>query len=155
MNNEFGKSLTRRLIIKVVIPLVLSMFFLYFIFIPGDNIINSKNSTNYSFSVKNMNNITEVKLEEFKKNIKNKSDSIFFFCSNEDQNCYNMLINLSEYNKNIKYLNIIKITNIEKDELTNSEIFKDGLYPKLIIINNNSINYYSNYLNKEELNKIL
>ena len=155
MGSDFGKELTRRLIIKVVIPLILSVIFLYF-FIKADTSSINSNSTNYSFNPKEISsNITVVGMEEFKTSINTKSDSIFFFCSNEDEACYDMLVALKNTNKKIKYINVLKLKNIEKDELYNYEMFKDGFYPKLIIIKNNNINYYNNYLNKEELNKIL
>ena len=150
VDTDFRKILITRLIVKVVLPLFLSLFFLYFV------MVDNNSSNNYQFKPEDIgNNIIVIGIEDFKTSIDTKKDSIIFLCSNNNQKCYNMLLNLKNTNMNIRYLNILELTDKEKDEIKNYEIFKDGLYPKLIVIKNNSIKYYSNYLNKEELNKIL
>ena len=154
MNKDFGHDLIMRLLIKVILPTVLTMFFLY-IMIQGTE--SEKTEPNiYNFNPEEISsNITAVGLEEFKASINTKSDSIFLFCSNEERKCYEQLQALSSLNINIEYLNVLELTNSEKDELKNYEMFKNNLFPKLIIIKNGSIKYYSDYLNTEELSKII
>ena len=155
MDKRFGKMLGLRLLIKVVLPAVLMIFFLY-IMVKGSEENNSTTPEIYNFNPEEISsNITAIGVEEFKASMNTKSDSIFFFCSNEEKKCFQELQDLKDFNINIEYLNILELTDMEKDELNNYEIFKDGLYPKLIIIKNNSIKYYGNYLDKEELNKII
>ena len=68
-----------------------------------------------------------------------------------------MLKDIHDINKDtgIEYINVLELVDSEKEDLKSYEMFKNDLYPKLIIIKNNNIKYYDSFLSKEELNRIL
>ena len=72
------ERIAARLVIKVLLPMILTMFFLY-IMVNGTKEDNTKV---YNFKTEEISNVTAVGIEEFTLSISTLSDSVFLFCSN-------------------------------------------------------------------------
>lgn len=119
----------------------------------GNNIINN-------FSISEFENVTAVGLGEYKASFAHEGNSIFFFCSNEEEKCYDMLKDLNNVAKDneimIEYLNVLELVETEISELDNL-LDKKGksLYPTLLIIKDGEIKENINtYISKTEIKKI-
>ncbi len=150
------KSFALYIFIKAVLP---SLFCIFFLWLMVSGTKTEKEKTNekvYNFNPREISKVNGIGVQEFEASMATMSDSVFLFCSNEDEKCYQMLVDLHSLGKDeIEYLNVLELVDSEKELLKKYDIFNDSLYPKLIIIKNNKYNYYSKYLTKEELDKIL
>lgn len=115
---------------------------------------------NNPFDISNFSNVTVIGLMEYFSSFNYQGDSIIFFCSNEEDKCFDELSDLStiakEYNLNVEYVNVPELVDSEKEELANNhDEFKESFYPHLIIIKNGQIVNNSNkYLDYEEIKEI-
>lgn len=119
----------------------------------GNNIINN-------FNVSDFKNVAVIGIGEYKASFAFEGASIIFFCSNEEEKCYDELKDLNdiamENDLTIEYLNVLELVETEKNELDNL-LDKKGktLYPTLLIISDNEIKEnISNYISKDEIEKI-
>lgn len=151
---EKANNIKNIILIIGVVLVILIIFILSIQMGPkGNHVVNN-------FSISDFENVTAVGIGEYKASFAHDGASIFFFCSNEEEKCYDMLKDLNDYAKDnelmIEYLNVLELVEEEKNELDNL-LDKKGksLYPTLLIINNGEIKEnISTYISSEEINKL-
>lgn len=153
-NTEKNNNIKNIILIVGVVLVVIIVFLLSTKMGPkGNNVINN-------FSISEFENVTAVGIGEYKASFAHEGNSIFFFCSNEEEKCYDMLKDLNKVAKDnevmIEYLNVLELVETETSELDNL-LDKKGkeLYPTLLIIKDGEIKENINtYISKNEINKL-
>ena len=153
--NKEKKEKNYSSIILVIITILIIILIFFLSSQTGKKPSNS--SGIFTFSSTEFESITASGVYEYQASIDTDVTSIFFFCSNEDKDCYNELSTLNkiakENNLNIEYINVLELVDSEKENLTNiSDIFDEDYYPTLVICQNKKIQeYVNNFLDEDEI----
>jgi len=146
--------------IKNIILITSVIVVVIIIFILSTKIGPKGNNTLNNFSISELENVSAIGIGEYKASFAYEGTSIIFFCSNEEEKCYDELKKLNDIAKDndltIEYLNVLELVETEITELDNL-LDKKGksLYPTLLIIKDNEIKEnIDSYISKDEINKL-
>lgn len=143
-NKSINKNNKKENNIKSIVLIVLSIIMVIIVFILSTKLGPKGNKIINNFNISDFENVSAIGLGEYKASFAYDGVSIIFFCSNEEEKCYDELKDLNlvakENKLTIEYLNILELVEDEKNELDNL-LDKKGkaLFPTLLIINNNEI----------------
>ena len=122
---------------------------------------NKKNSDFHSLDITNFSNISVIGVNEYLASLNFNGTSIIFFCSSEEEACYDELNELDkiakQYNLIIEYVNVLELVESEKEILSNTtDIFNDNYFPHLLLIQDGKIlNDNNKYLKGNEIKEVL
>ena len=142
-NTEKNNNIKNIILIVGVVLVVIIVFLLSTKMGPkGNNVINN-------FSISEFENVTAVGLGEYKASFAHEGNSIFFFCSNEEEKCYDMLKDLNKVAKDnevmIEYLNVLELRSAFKvtdGVLTKTKDGSASYYKILNLLNDELEDFY-------------